>query len=125
MVYKLLKIIIFSLFLLTGCAVYKIDVQQGNFVEQEMLNKLALNMPAKTVKFIMGTPLLIDSFNQNRWDYIYSEQLGRKNRKQRLISLFFDKNQRLNRVAGDVQVSEKLQKKPSPLPNKFDIEPIL
>ncbi|MBE9561608.1 MAG: outer membrane protein assembly factor BamE, partial [Proteobacteria bacterium] len=43
-----------------------VDIQQGNVVTQEMLDRLALNMPAKKVQFIMGTPLMIDVFHQHR-----------------------------------------------------------
>ena len=75
--------------LLSGCAVYKIDVRQGNIVTQEMLDQLELDMPAKKVQFIMGTPIMVDVFHQQRWDYLYSLQAGAGERQQRQISLFF------------------------------------
>ena len=55
---------------------YKIDVQQGNVIEQEMLDKLQPGMDKGQVKFIMGTPVIVDPFHSERWEYIYSYQEG-------------------------------------------------
>ena len=64
------------LLLFTGCA-HKIDVQQGNIVTLENLNRLQIGMDERQVRFIMGTPMLIDPFHQNRWDYYYSMKPGK------------------------------------------------
>jgi outer membrane protein assembly factor BamE len=56
---------------LCGC-VYKIDVQQGNLVTQESVDKLKPGMTKSEVKMILGTPLLNDVFHQNEWDYYFS-----------------------------------------------------
>ena len=77
---KTLLIVILSVFvlLITACSkdkipgVYRIDIQQGNDVTQDMVNKLEAGMSKSQVAYIMGTPLLIDTFHPNRWDYIYS-----------------------------------------------------
>ncbi len=111
--------------LLYGCAIYKVDIRQGNLVTQEMLDQLALNMPTKKVRFIMGTPLLVDVFHQRRWDYLYSFQPGKAAREQRKISLFFDENKRLTQVKGDVKIGKQQLPKPVPFPEGFDQEPIL
>lgn len=116
------KFIILSL-LLSGCSVHKIDIRQGNFVTQEMLDQLELNMPAKKVRFIMGTPLLVDVFHKHRWDYLYSFQGGGE-RKQRHIYLFFDDNWRLKKVKGQAKIGKPRPQKPAPLP-EIDQEPIL
>ena len=109
---------------LSGCAVYRIDIQQGNQVTQKMLDQLEVNMPAKKVRFIMGTPLVRDVFHQQRWDYLYSFQAGGGKREQRHISLYFDKNQILKKIEGDVKIGKRHKPKPSPLP-ELDQEPIL
>ena len=94
--------------LLTGCAnstdggsklisfpgAYKIDIQQGNVVTQSMVDQLELGMTRAQVQYIMGTPLLQDTFDRNRWDYVYSHQPGDQAREQRTVTLFFD-NDRL------------------------------
>ncbi|MCK5877412.1 MAG: outer membrane protein assembly factor BamE [Candidatus Marithrix sp.] len=101
-----------------------IDIQQGNVVTQEMLDRLELNMPAKKVQFIMGTPLIVDVFHQYRWDYVYSFQASYKKREQRKISLFFNDDKLLQKVEGDVKIGKSPVIKPEPLPN-LDQEPIL
>ncbi|EDN65498.1 SmpA / OmlA family protein [Beggiatoa sp. PS] len=108
----------------SGCAVYKIDIRQGNLVTQEMLARLELNMPAKKVRLIMGTPLLVDVFHQNRWDYLYSFQPGGGQRTQRHISLYFDNNQLLAKIDGDIKIGKPRPQKPvtPPVP---DEDPIL
>jgi outer membrane protein assembly factor BamE len=66
---------------LTACAgygVHKIDIQQGNLVTQEQLSKVKTGMNKVDVKNILGTPLLQDVFNGNRWDYIFSDDRGTK-----------------------------------------------
>ena len=57
---------------LCGC-VYKIDVQQGNLVTQELVDKLKPGMTKAEVKMVLGTPLLNDVFHADRWDYYFSQ----------------------------------------------------
>ncbi|MFO1435386.1 MAG: outer membrane protein assembly factor BamE [Gammaproteobacteria bacterium] len=82
--------------------VYKIDVQQGNVVTQDMLAQLKPGMDRGKVKFIMGTPLIADTFHNDRWDYIFTMQERGGERTQRRVSLYF-KDDKLERVAGDVK----------------------
>lgn len=57
--------------LVSGCSVYKVEVQQGNVVTQEMIDKLKPGMTRSQVRFVLGTPLVTDAFHLNRWDYYY------------------------------------------------------
>jgi outer membrane protein assembly factor BamE len=82
--------------------VYRVDVQQGNVVTQQMLAQLKPGMEKTKVRHIMGTPVLIDVFHSNRWDYLYTFQDGQGPRQRRQVSLFFD-GDRLARVEGDVR----------------------
>ena len=109
---------------LSSCTVHKIDIRQGNLVTQEMLDQLELNMPANKVRFILGTPLIVDVFHQNRWDYLYSFQVSHEIRKQRRVTLFFDKNQQLINIDGDVKIGKSRPKTPL-LPLEEEILPIL
>jgi outer membrane protein assembly factor BamE len=99
---------LFVLFL-SGCnkekipGVYRIDIQQGNDVSQDMINKLKPGMNKNQVSFIMGTPLLIDTFHPNRWDYIYSFHPGNGQREQRRVTLFFDENEQLTHLVGNIK----------------------
>lgn len=87
--------------------VYRIDIQQGNDVTQEMLNQLEPGMTKNQVAYVMGTPLLIDTFNPDRWDYIYSYQPGGGEREQRRITLHFDDADKLTRIDGDIRTVAK------------------
>lgn len=89
---------------------YKMDIQQGNVVNSKMLLQLRPGMTKSQVRYIMGTPLIADSFHTNRWDYFF--QLRQKGDvvEQRRVILDFE-NEKLARVRGDVvpQGSDKAQ----------------
>ena len=70
--------------------VYRVDVQQGNVLEQEMLDKLRPGMVKDQVHFIMGTPTIIDPFHNDRWEYIYTFSKGGGTRQQRHITIWFE-----------------------------------
>lgn len=89
--------------------VYRIDIQQGNQVTQEMLSKLEPGMTKSQVSFVMGTPMLIDVFHPNRWDYIYSFHPGNGTREQRRITLYFDEAETLDYIDGNTQIVENIQ----------------
>lgn len=80
---------------------YRIDVRQGNYVTQEMVAKLKPGMSRDQVRFVLGTPLVMDIFHASRWDYVYRFQPGRGEAQQRVLSVFFE-DDRLVRVGGDV-----------------------
>lgn len=100
-----------SILLLAACSVtdqvtekltpYKIDIQQGNVVTQEMVAKLKPGMTKAQVRFILGTPLITDAFHANRWDYVYRFQKAGKLTEERKLALFFNQ-ELLQRVEGDV-----------------------
>lgn len=101
----------------SGCAgfteripgVYRIDIQQGNVVDQDMLDQLEYGMDKSQVRFIMGTPMLIDPFNSNRWEYVYTYKRGVRTREQRHISLHFDEDEQLSHLSGDIKIGEGLR----------------
>lgn len=81
--------------LLTACeswlpTPHKIDIQQGNQVQGQDLERLQPGMTRTQVKFLLGTPLLQDAFHQNRWDYLYYLQPGSGSAQQSRVSLYFD-----------------------------------
>jgi outer membrane protein assembly factor BamE len=87
--------------------VYRIDIEQGNMIDQSMVDQLRPNMTKRQVLFIMGSPMLTDSFHEQRWDYVYSKAPNGEDRVQKRISLFFTSDT-LSAIQGDVH--------PSPLP---------
>jgi outer membrane protein assembly factor BamE len=92
-----------------GCSLkpYKIDIQQGNVVTQEMVSKLRQGMTRSQVKFVMGTPLVADPFHPERWDYFYKFDKGGQAREERRLTLLFEAD-KLSRVLGDVNVAPGL-----------------
>jgi outer membrane protein assembly factor BamE len=93
-----------GLLALAGCSfpgVYKIDIQQGNVVTQDMIDQLRPGMTRRQVRFIMGNPMLVDTFHPNRWDYLYSMQQGGARRQQERVSVFFNEQDQLASLAGD------------------------
>tara|TARA_R110001592_G_scaffold215025_1_gene468215 strand:- start:76199 stop:76573 length:375 start_codon:yes stop_codon:yes gene_type:complete len=70
--------------------VYKIDVEQGNIVTPEMVGQLKPGMSRRQVRFILGTPLLEDPFNQSRWDYPYVKRNGQKVLSESKLMVYFD-----------------------------------
>ncbi len=91
---------------------YKLDVQQGNVVNSKMLLQLRPGMTKSQVRFIMGTPLIQDSFHGNRWDYVYQLRENGKITEQRRVILDFE-NELLKSVRGDVVPSGSEKAKPS------------
>lgn len=82
---------------------YRIDIQQGNVLTQEMVAQLKPGLTKDQVRFILGTPMLMDMFHANRWDYVYRLQKGSNGAiEMRKFSTFFDESGRLSRVSGDV-----------------------
>ncbi|MWV11698.1 outer membrane protein assembly factor BamE [Pseudomonas sp. R-28-1W-6] len=93
-----------GLLALAGCSfpgVYKIDIQQGNVVTQDMIDQLKPGMTRRQVRFIMGNPLITDTFHASRWDYLYSIQPGGRQRYQERVSLMFGSDDQLIGLAGD------------------------
>ncbi len=94
-----------AVILLAGCSefpgVYKIDIPQGNIVTQEMVDKLRPGMSESQVRYVMGTPLITDSFNKNRWDYLYRMKQGDGTISQESITLQFDEQGKLMGLSGD------------------------
>lgn len=82
---------------------YRIDVRQGNYIDQEMVSQLRKGMTREQVQFVMGRPLVADVFRNDRWDYIYVFRPGRGGEvERRSLSVFFDADGLLERVEGDV-----------------------
>lgn len=88
--------------LLSACAIYRIDVRQGNYVDDAMLVQLKPGMTQDQVQFVLGTPLVTDVFRTNRWDYIYHFKPGRGKAQKRAISVFFVDGA-LDHLEGDIK----------------------
>ena len=109
-IYNLIILVVLSL-LLSGCGsvtsfafpgVYRLNIPQGNIITQEMVDQLRPGLTKRQVNFIMGTPLVKDTFDQDRWDYLYSFQPGGGERVQERLTVFFE-NDQLTHFFGDYE----------------------
>lgn len=102
--------------LVAGCNVitpYKMDIQQGNDVTQGMIAKLQLGMTRSQVRFALGTPLVVDPFRNDRWDYVYIYQTAGAVTERRRLMVHF-REDKLERVEGD-GVPAALSQPPAPV----------
>jgi len=93
--------------MLAACTIHQPDIQQGNVLDPENVDKLTVGMDKSQVRFLMGTPLIQDVFHENRWDYVYfyeivaegSQELGR-------VTVLFENN----KVANIIKIPTEIAK---------------
>ena len=85
-------VLVLSLPLLAACffAPHKIDVQQGNYLDKDVVGKLKLGMTRSQVRFLLGTPLVTDPFHPDRWDYLYIDYKAGRLKEHKRLTLTFD-----------------------------------
>ena len=86
---------------------YRPDIQQGNFVSEEMVSQLKEGMTRDQVRFILGTPLLTDIFHAERWDYPFRLARGSGETTSSRVVVFFDKEGKVARFEGGNLPTEK------------------
>jgi len=92
----LFGILLLSLLLACGSrllTVHKIDVQQGNALDAEMVDKIEIGMTQEQVQYVLGNPVITDSFHPDRWDYIYLFTPGYGEKERRQLTLIFDRGE--------------------------------
>ena len=91
---------LFAVSSLGGC-VYRMDIQQGNFLEGKTVDRLEVGMTRTQVRYLLGTPMVPDLFDKDRWDYLYYFQRGRVHApQQRHLTVFF-KEDKVTRFVRD------------------------
>ena len=88
-----------------GITPYKIEIQQGNYVSQEMVSLLKPEMTKEQVRALLGTPLLNDIFHGDRWDYVWWREDQAGKREQRKLAVFFEDG-KLSRLDGDIVAAQ-------------------
>ena len=96
---------------------YRMDIQQGNYISQEMVSQLKIGMSKEQVRYVLGTPLVADIFHADRWDYVYYREVRRGPREGRKIAVLFEDG-KLVRVVGDVVAADPNAPKESAEPQK-------
>lgn len=80
-----------ALALLSSGCVYRMTIQQGNFLEERAVEQLQVGMTRSQVRYLLGTPMVPDAFNKDRWDYLYYLKRGRlKSPVQRHLVVYFE-----------------------------------
>lgn len=107
----MLKQLFISLILLSlvGCSswVYRLDIPQGNFLDKQRVEKLQLGMTKEQVKFVLGSPVLSDAFNDDIWHYVYRFKSGKDASKniEKQFTVSFENN-KLVKAEGDFELPE-------------------
>jgi len=94
--------------LASGC-VYRINIQQGNFLDQAAVDQVKAGMTRSQVRYLLGTPLTADVFDKERWDYIYYLKKGRtRHVDSRRVTVYFDgeKVARLDKPSAEVAAEQ-------------------
>ncbi len=122
--FKLLGAYLLTVLVLSGC-LYVPDVQQGNLISQEMLDKLKPGLTPQQVRFILGTPLVRDPFHHKRWDYLYSLQTGNEEEVERRQLTIIFKGDKLEKIVvkpaniktdSDFMIEPNIYSSPTPDP---------
>ena len=113
-------------FLFSGCAlIYEQDIQQGNVINDEMLNNLKQGMSKTEVQYYIGTPLIEDPFHANRWDYFYTfREGGEDKREHRVITLLFNDQNQLVDITGSAQTTDQPARDVS-LPDEGELNTVI
>lgn len=96
------------LFVLGFCAlalaacVYRVDIQQGNLLKDKDISQVEVGMTRSQVQFLLGTPMVADSFHRERWDYAYSLRKGREQEIERRWIVVYFENDRVSKIERDL-----------------------
>lgn len=113
MKFKNLLIVLTTTMMLSACAdwIFRIDIPQGNFLDDKEVKKLRIDMTKEQVVFILGKPVLEDAFDRDTWYYLYQMKRGMKQRgedfRKELTIKFVD--DKIAAVTGDFELSEEFE----------------
>lgn len=105
---SLLAVLLLSLGV-TACStvkkvVYRIDVPQGNYLEQDRIDQLKVGMNKEQVQYLLGSPILKDAFATQRWDYVFIKREGHNDPIQHTLFVYFNQNE----LVSDIQLDEPI-----------------
>jgi outer membrane protein assembly factor BamE len=86
-----------GLLFLSAC-VYRPDIQQGNLLEEDNVDQVEVGMSRSAVQFLLGTPMVADSFHRERWDYPYYLKRGRSKEVLRKWVVVYFEDDRVSRI---------------------------
>ena len=104
---------------LGGC-VYRLDIQQGNYLEGKTVDQLQAGMTRSQVRYLLGTPMVPNLFDKDRWDYLFYLEAGRLRKAQRRHMVVYFKDDKVARFERDnVPNSAPLPPDQGPTPSQF------
>jgi outer membrane protein assembly factor BamE len=110
MKFRNLLVVLSATLMLSACAdwIFRIDVPQGNFLDEKDVQKLRIAMTKEQVVYVLGKPVVEDSFDHDTWYYLYQMKRGMKKRgddfRKELKIVFVD--DKVTEVLGDFELSE-------------------
>jgi outer membrane protein assembly factor BamE len=105
--------------MLTAC-VYRMDIQQGNYLEGKTVDQLQAGMTRSQVRYLLGTPMVPNVFDKDRWDYLFYLEQSRLRKPQRRHLVVYFKEDKVARFERDnVPNSAPLAPDPGPTPSQF------
>lgn len=98
--------------LLSGCSswVYRIDIPQGNYLEQKLVDKLRVGMSREQVLFVLGSPVARNPFNDHKWHYLYTIDKAKSDNSRFELVVYFDNDGRVQDISGDFKKPEDFDK---------------
>lgn len=107
MLFRILTVVLVLSLCSCSSWVFRLDIPQGNFLEQKDIDKLQIGMSKEQVKFILGSPVVLDSFDNDSWNYVYLFKSGRSsksNAKKHFVIKF--ENNKVISASGDFELPE-------------------
>jgi len=107
MLFRIITIVLALSFSACSSWVFRIDIPQGNYLEQKDIDKLQIAMSKEQVKFILGSPVVLDAFDTNTWNYVYRFKSGRSSTldSQKQFTVKFEDNLLVS-ATGDFELPE-------------------
>lgn len=102
--FRRLALVMLCLLMSSAC-VYRVDVQQGNLLDDDDIDAVQLGMTRSQVRFLLGTPVVTDPFHHDRWDYIYYFRQGRSPTVDRRWVIVYFGNDRVREIQTDVPIN--------------------
>ncbi len=93
-----LAVLALALLVPLGGCVYRMNIQQGNFLEKRVVTQLKVGMTRSQVRYLLGTPMVPSTFDIDRWDYLYYLKKGRLHRPQKYLLTVYFANDKVSRI---------------------------
>jgi outer membrane protein assembly factor BamE len=101
------RVFLCGLAVMAGGCVYRVDVQQGNLLDDEDIEAVQPGMTRNQVRFLLGTPVVEDTFHRDRWDYVYYLRRGRSRREEKRWLIVFFADDKVKEIRKDVPFTER------------------